>query len=141
MSPALIQLLQIVAVAVGATVVIVGVAIAAYAFGSFLLMGRHVGARELGASIRALVRELWVAGWTQPLIPLFYLVGHRMDGFFRRTKQQPAKRGEERKNGSLNLNIPGPLFSVDYAPICPGISFRLQSPQMFDSLFHLEVGQ
>ena len=90
--------IRVAAAAVGATVVIVGVAIGAYALGSFLLMGKHVSAREVGASLRALVRELWIAGWTQPLIPLFYLVGHRMDGFFvRRGREGIAKAKADAK--------------------------------------------
>ena len=68
--------------AAGATAVMVGVGIVGYVLGSFLLMGRHVGARQRGASLRALIRELWVAFWTQPLLPLFYLFGHRMDSLF-----------------------------------------------------------
>jgi pimeloyl-ACP methyl ester carboxylesterase len=76
------------AAAAGGTAAIVAVAIAAYAFGSFLLMGRHVSARQIGRSLRELVRELWVAALTQPVLPLFYLVGYRMDSFF-------ARRGRE----------------------------------------------
>ena len=68
--------------AAGATALMVGVGIVGYVLGSFLLMGRHVGARQRGASLRALIRELWVAFWTQPLLPLFYLFGHRMDSLF-----------------------------------------------------------
>ena len=68
--------------AAGATALVVGVGIVGYVLGSFLLMGRHVGARQRGASLRALVRELWIAFWTQPLLPLFYLFGHRMDSLF-----------------------------------------------------------
>ncbi len=49
-----------------------------YALGSFLLMGRHVTARRFGQSLAALFRELWIAGWTQPVLPLFYLFGRRM---------------------------------------------------------------
>ncbi|MDB4934701.1 MAG: putative secreted lipase [Labilithrix sp.] len=72
----------------GSTALVVILAIAAYAFGSFSLMGRHVTARELGRSMRELVRELWIGFVTQPFLPLFYLVGHRMDAFF-------VRRGEE----------------------------------------------
>jgi len=86
--------IRVAAAAVGATIVIVVVAIGAYAFGSFLLMGKHVSAREAGASLRALVRELWIAAWTQPLIPLFYLVGHRMDGFFVRRGREGIARAK-----------------------------------------------
>jgi pimeloyl-ACP methyl ester carboxylesterase len=74
--------------AAAATALLVGGGIAAYVFGSFFLMGKHVSARQIGRSIRELARELWVAGWTQPLIPLFYLLGRRMDAFF-------VQRGEE----------------------------------------------
>jgi pimeloyl-ACP methyl ester carboxylesterase len=74
--------------AVGGTALVVGVGIVGYVLGSFLLMGRHVGARQRGASLRALVRELWIAFWTQPVLPLFYLFGHRMDSMF-------AQRGKE----------------------------------------------
>ena len=68
--------------AAGAIALVVGVGIVGYVLGSFLLMGRHVGARQRGASLRALIRELWIAFWTQPLLPLFYLFGHRMDSLF-----------------------------------------------------------
>ncbi|HSO37029.1 MAG TPA: alpha/beta fold hydrolase [Labilithrix sp.] len=49
-----------------------------YALGSFLLMARHTTARRFGSALRSLLRELWVVGWTQPLLPLYYLFGHRM---------------------------------------------------------------
>jgi pimeloyl-ACP methyl ester carboxylesterase len=68
--------------AAAGTALVVGVGIVGYVLGSFLLMGRHVGARQRGASLRALVRELWIAFWTQPVLPLFYLFGHRMDSLF-----------------------------------------------------------
>jgi pimeloyl-ACP methyl ester carboxylesterase len=74
--------------AAGGTALVVGVGIVGYVLGSFLLMGRHVGARQPGASLRALVRELWIAFWTQPALPLFYLFGHRMDSLF-------VERGEQ----------------------------------------------
>ena len=78
--------------AIGGAVAVVLLAIAGYVFGSFLLMGRHVGARHVGVSLRALLRELWVALWTQPLLPLFYLYGHRMDALFvQRGKESLAK--------------------------------------------------
>ncbi len=74
--------------AAGGTAVVVGVAIVGYVLGSFSMMGRHVGARQVGVSLRALLRELWIAFWTQPLLPLFYVFGHRMDAFF-------VQRGKE----------------------------------------------
>jgi pimeloyl-ACP methyl ester carboxylesterase len=78
--------------AAGGTALVVGVGIVGYVLGSFLLMGRHVGARQRGASLRALIRELWIAFWTQPALPLFYLFGHRMDSLFvQRGKEGLAK--------------------------------------------------
>ena len=66
------------AVAGSALVLFAGIGI--YALGSFLLMGRHATARRFGQSLAALLRELWIAGWTQPILPLFYLFGRRMHG-------------------------------------------------------------
>jgi pimeloyl-ACP methyl ester carboxylesterase len=80
--------LRVAEAAAGAVAAVLIIGIAAYAFGSFLLMGQHVSARQMNTSLRELVRELWVAGWTQPLLPLFYLFGHRMDRFF-------VQRGKE----------------------------------------------
>jgi len=78
--------------AIGGAVAVILLAIAGYVFGSFLLMGRHVSARHVGVSFRALLRELWVALWTQPFLPLFYLYGHRMDSLFvQRGKESLAK--------------------------------------------------
>jgi pimeloyl-ACP methyl ester carboxylesterase len=55
-------------------------ALAIYVLGSFLLMARHTAARGLVVSTRELLREAILAALTQPFLPLFYLVGHRMDG-------------------------------------------------------------
>jgi pimeloyl-ACP methyl ester carboxylesterase len=78
--------------AAGGIAAIVFVAIIGYVLGSFFLMGRHVTARNLGVSLRALLRELWIAFWTQPFLPLFYLFGHRMDSLFvQRGKEGLAK--------------------------------------------------
>lgn len=86
--------LRIAEAAAGGTVAIVAVIIAAYALGSFFLMGKHVSARQLGVSLRELLREVWVVAWTQPLAPLFYLFGHRMDRLFvQRGKENLEKEG------------------------------------------------
>jgi len=74
--------------AAGGTTLLVALGIGGYALGSFLLMGRHTTARKLGASLRELVREVWIAGWTQPLLPLFYLVGRRMDSLLLRSASE-----------------------------------------------------
>lgn len=80
--------------ATAAVVLLVAGGIAVYALGSFLLMGRHVGARERHLSLRELVREVWIAGLTQPFLPLFYLLGRRMDSFFvQRGKEGLAAEG------------------------------------------------
>jgi len=80
--------------AAGAVVLLVSAGIAIYAFGSFLLMGRHVGAREKHRSLRELVREVLIASVTQPFLPLFYLLGRRMDAFFvQRGKEGLAAEG------------------------------------------------
>ena len=80
--------------AVAATALLVTAGIAFYALGSFLLMGRHVGARERGRSFRELVREVTIAAVTQPLLPLFYFLGRRMDAsFVQRGKEGIAAEG------------------------------------------------
>jgi pimeloyl-ACP methyl ester carboxylesterase len=53
------------------------IAIGIYALGSFLLMRRHVPVRGRREALRELVRELSWAAVSQPLIPLFYLLGRR----------------------------------------------------------------
>lgn len=85
---------RVVAAAAGGAVVIIAGSIVAYALGSFLLMARHVSARELGRSVRELWREVWIASLTQPLLPLFYLLGHRMDAFFARRRRRGRRRAE-----------------------------------------------
>ena len=79
---------EVAEIAIGGTAAAVLLGIAGYVLGSFMLMGRHVGARHVGVSLRALLRELWIALWTQPFLPLFYLYGDRMDALF-------AQRGKE----------------------------------------------
>ncbi|MBX3187401.1 MAG: alpha/beta fold hydrolase [Labilithrix sp.] len=72
---------EIAAAATGLGVFAVGAGVIVYALGSFLLMGPHTSARRLGVSLRELFREVAFASVTQPLLPLFYFVGRRMDGF------------------------------------------------------------
>jgi len=66
------------------------IGVTGYALGSFLLMGSNAAARKIGVSTRELLRELWAAAWTQALLPLFYLVGRRLD------RLVLARRGEPR---------------------------------------------
>jgi pimeloyl-ACP methyl ester carboxylesterase len=91
------------ALAAAAFAFVLGGAIASYALGSFLLMGRHVGTRQLGRSLRALARELWIAGLTQPVLPLFYLVGYRMDALFARPAGSGAAPGRAARGGEVPI--------------------------------------
>ncbi len=65
------------AIAVGTALVML-VALAVYAVGSFVLMASHVGERPVHHSLRELAREVWFVLLTQPFVPLFYFVGRRM---------------------------------------------------------------
>ena len=60
----------------GGAALVIGIGV--YALGSFLLAYRHGAKRTRGLAFRSLVRELWIAALTQPLIPLYYLFGRRM---------------------------------------------------------------
>jgi pimeloyl-ACP methyl ester carboxylesterase len=56
------------------------VTVGLYALGSFVLMRPHTSARPVAIWFRELVREAALAVLTQPLLPIFYLCGHRMGG-------------------------------------------------------------
>lgn len=62
----------IVAVLLGAALV--------YLFGSFFLMAAHVTPRPGQSKARAMLRELYYVLITQPLIPLYFVIGRRMGG-------------------------------------------------------------
>jgi triacylglycerol lipase len=64
--------------AVAAVLAVVPVGILVYVLGSFALMGGHVDRRSGRAHLREAIRELAWAAVTQPLLPLFYIVGRRM---------------------------------------------------------------
>ena len=51
-----------------------------YVVVSYLLMRAHTDPRPFGASLRAAMREVAWAVATQPLLPLYYVVGRRMGG-------------------------------------------------------------
>lgn len=79
------QLLWVAGAGIAGGVVAFAFGIAVYVLGSFFLMAAHTTRRPFGVSLRELVREAVLAALTQPLLPLFYFVGRRMDGFlFRR---------------------------------------------------------
>lgn len=64
---------------VALVVVLTTFGVAAYLAGSFVIMRPYAEARPLRASWRALVTEaVWIMV-TQPLMPVFYLLGHRLD--------------------------------------------------------------
>lgn len=67
----------------GAFVLGIGV----YAVVSFALMRPYAKARSLPVSLRSLWREIFVALVTQPLLPLYYVIGRRMDP---RPSRQPV---------------------------------------------------
>ncbi len=53
-----------------------------YVAATFALMRPHAQARTLAASWRALLREAFYIALTQPLLPLFYVFGHRVRGLW-----------------------------------------------------------
>ena len=55
--------------------------IAVYGLASFALMRPYTMARALRLAMRELVRETVLAAVTQPLLPLFYLFGRKMETF------------------------------------------------------------
>jgi pimeloyl-ACP methyl ester carboxylesterase len=57
---------------------VVGVIV--YVAGSFALMRRHTAERPWADAVRALAAEIAWALLSQPLLPLFYFVGRRLDG-------------------------------------------------------------
>ncbi|AKV03252.1 putative secreted lipase [Labilithrix luteola] len=77
--------------------------IAIYVLGSFALTGSYTTRRAFGSSFRAVFREATLAVLTQPLLPLFYVLGYRMDRFL-------ARRGRE---GLTQAGVP----VVSHVPI------------------------
>ncbi len=75
MSSKLLPLVYVVATA--ATLFLVGVLV--YVVASFWLMRPHATRRHAQLSFRAMVREAILAILSQPFLPIFYLVGRRMD--------------------------------------------------------------
>ncbi len=62
---------------IGVVVVLVGAALV-YLFGSFYLMAAHVTPRPGQSKARAMLRELYYVLITQPLIPLYFVIGRRL---------------------------------------------------------------
>jgi pimeloyl-ACP methyl ester carboxylesterase len=63
--------------ALGVACILVGAALV-YLFGSFFLMAAHVEPRPGQSHARAMMRELYYVLITQPLIPLYFVIGRRM---------------------------------------------------------------
>ncbi|MCB1264630.1 MAG: alpha/beta fold hydrolase [Mycobacterium sp.] len=63
--------------AIGVIVVLVGAALV-YLIGSFLLMARHVTPRPGQHHLAAMWHELYYVLITQPLIPIYYVIGRRL---------------------------------------------------------------
>lgn len=84
MAHELSQAAWLVAYGIAGVLVALLIGILGYVLGSFFLMGAHTSQRPFGASMREILRELFFAGLTQPLLPLFYFLGRRMDGFLLR---------------------------------------------------------
>jgi predicted alpha/beta hydrolase family esterase len=86
MRPALAITLEVIGFAAAG----VALAVLLYALGSFVLMRPHTSVRTAGAWLRALLSEIALAGITQLLLPLYYVVGHRMEPLFRRRRAREA---------------------------------------------------
>lgn len=67
-----------------------GIGIAVYVLGSFALTGAHTRRRSFVVSFRELLREALLAAVTQPFLPLFYVVGRRMDPLLSPRRTRPA---------------------------------------------------
>ena len=59
---------------------IVSFGIFVYVAVSFVAMRAYVAPRPFGVSLRAVLRETWLVILTQPLVPIYYVRGHRMGG-------------------------------------------------------------
>lgn len=64
-------------IGIGVLAVLLGAALV-YLFGSFYLMAAHVEPRPGQSKARAMWRELYYVLITQPLIPLYFVIGRRM---------------------------------------------------------------
>ncbi|MBX3227286.1 MAG: alpha/beta fold hydrolase [Labilithrix sp.] len=68
----------------GASIGAFFVGIWGYALVSFFSMRAHTARRELGLTLRELLRETFLTALTQPFLPLYYLIGDRMEPLFQR---------------------------------------------------------
>ena len=103
---------------IGVVAVLLGAALV-YLFGSFYLMAAHVAPRPGQNKARAMLRELYYVLLTQPLIPLYFVLGRRMGrgsgipvifihGYFQNRADFAWLAGRFRKAGK------GPLYGFNY---------------------------
>lgn len=69
---------SLLAVLAASVVLALGGGILVYVVGSFVLMRRHVDRRPASRHLLEALREIAWAALTQPLLPLFYIVGRRL---------------------------------------------------------------
>lgn len=95
--------IQIVALTVFGVGLALFLGVFAYGFGSFVLMRAHTADRAFGAALRELARETLFAMLTQPLLPIFYLIGRRMDPLLYRS---PALSVPPKADSDLPASVP-----------------------------------
>jgi pimeloyl-ACP methyl ester carboxylesterase len=94
--------------------------IAGYVAGSYLFMRAHVPKRRLLRTLREMVREAFWATLTQPLLPLFYLVGERAGGAAKGTPIVLVHGYSQNRVGFLRVARAlrraglGPIFAINY---------------------------
>jgi pimeloyl-ACP methyl ester carboxylesterase len=142
--------IQIAGAVVLALVVLTSFGIVVYLAGSFALMRPHAEGRALRASWRALVTEaLWVVV-TQPLMPLFYLLGHRLDaGWLARALPQPEGPPIVLVHGYMHNRVGfvglaralarrgrGPIFAINYPWFASIESNAVRLTRFVDDVIH-----
>lgn len=114
------QALWVAGLAVGGMAGALGMGIVVYVLGSFVLMLAHTPARPFGVSARELMREIFFAALTQPLLPLYYFVGRRMGGAEDGTPIVLVHGYMQNRVGFLGLARAlrrrglGPIYAINY---------------------------
>lgn len=80
-----------------------GVGIVLYVLVSFALTGTYTSRRSFAVSFRELLREALLAAVTQPFLPLFYVVGRRMDTLV--LVQRPPRSDEGPPSAPLRIPV------------------------------------
>ena len=107
------------AIALGVLLAI-ALGIGGYVVGSYFFMRRHIPARPLGRTLREMAREIFWAALTQPLLPIFYLVGRRAGGARRGTPIVLVHGYAQNRVGFLRIARAlrraglGPIFALNY---------------------------